>query len=200
MSGGADRYRIERRLARGGMAEILEATAVGAAGFERAVAIKRLLPEHGADPSFERMFIDEARIASRLHHPNIVSVLDFGVAGGAPFQVLELVEGLDAGRLRMRGDELGAPLDLDSALHIAAETARGLHHAHTASGRDGRPLGIVHRDVSPQNVLVSWTGEVKLSDLVPERSYTLSSRARAGVSASAVRWPILRPGRASRLP
>ncbi|HYV48855.1 MAG TPA: protein kinase [Myxococcaceae bacterium] len=151
------RYQLLRQIGRGGMAEVWEAHALGDRGFTRRVAVKRLT-ERG--PEMERMFVDEARIASRLHHANIVAVLDFGVAEGVPFQVLEFVDGLDAEALRARAG--GIPVGC--ALHVAAEVARGLDHAHRARGEDGEPLGIVHRDVSPNNVLVAWTGEVKLGD------------------------------------
>jgi len=151
------RYQLLRQIGRGGMAEVWEAHALGDRGFTRRVAVKRLT-ERG--PEVERMFVDEARIASRLHHANIVAVLDFGVAEGVPFQVLEFVDGLDAEALRARAG--GIPVGC--ALHVAAEVARGLEHAHRARGEDGELLGIVHRDVSPNNVLVAWTGEVKLGD------------------------------------
>jgi len=151
------RYQLLRQIGRGGMAEVWEAHALGDRGFTRRVAVKRLT-ERGQE--MERMFVDEARLASRLHHANIVAVLDFGVAEGGPFQVLEFVDGLDAEALRARAG--GIPVGC--ALHVAAEVARGLEHAHRARGEDGELLGIVHRDVSPNNVLVAWTGEVKLGD------------------------------------
>ena len=160
----AGRYRIHRRIARGGMAEVFEAAVLGASGFERRVALKRMLPTHDADPSFARMFVDEARIASHLHHANIVAVLDYGVLDGRPFQVLELVDGMDLVGLRRFGEERGVPVPEDLALFVCAEIARALDHAHRATDGEGRPLGIVHRDVSPANVLVSWSGDVKLSD------------------------------------
>jgi serine/threonine protein kinase len=152
------RYRLRRRLGRGGMAEVFEATAVGERGFERTVALKRMLPEIGR--IHDDGFLDEARIASHLHHANIVSVLDYGIADGLPFQVLELVDGLDL----QSALELGKPLSPELALHVCTEVAYALSHAHEARGPDGQPLGIVHRDVKPANILCSYDGDVKLGD------------------------------------
>ena len=152
------RYRLRRRLGRGGMAEVFEAVAIGERGFARTVALKRMLPEIGR--VHDDGFLDEARIASHLHHANIVSVLDYGIADGLPFQVLELVDGLDLqGALA-----LGGPLPPELALHVCTEVAYALSHAHEARAPDGQPLGIVHRDVKPANILASYDGDVKLGD------------------------------------
>jgi len=155
------RYQLIREIGRGGMAEVWEARALGDRGFTRRVAVKRLT---ASGSEMERMFVDEARIASRLHHANVVPVLDFGVAEGVPFQVLEYVDGLDADALQALARARASGIPVACALHVAAEVARGLDHAHQARGDDGELLGIVHRDVSPNNILVAWTGEVKLSD------------------------------------
>ncbi len=157
---GPSRYRIGRVIKRGGMSEVFEALMLGAQGFERRVAIKRLLPALAEDESAVRAFIDEARILSHLHHGNIVSVLDFGVFDGIPFQALELIDGTDAGGLEQR---LGLRLPDGLVAYITAEVASALDYAHGAEV-DGKPLGIIHRDVSPDNVLLAWTGEVKLGD------------------------------------
>ncbi len=146
------------------MAEVLEGVAIGQHGFRRKVAIKRILREYTADPGFGRMFFDEAKIASQLHHANIVAVLDFGVSDGVPFQVLEFVDGVDASRLRDLGEAAGHPFPIELALAIATDVAHALEHAHAAIDDKGARLGIVHRDVSPANVLVAWSGDVKLSD------------------------------------
>ncbi|MEZ4311099.1 MAG: serine/threonine-protein kinase [Polyangiaceae bacterium] len=160
----ANRYRIGRPLGRGGMAEVLEAQAIAAGGVTRRVAVKRLLPGHEADPGAARMFLEEARIASHLHHGAIVALLDYGVLDGQPFQVLELVDGADAASLRKLGAGAGEPMSPEIALHLVAEVALALDYAHRAKGPDGRALGIVHRDIKPSNILVSWTGDVKLGD------------------------------------
>lgn len=160
----AGRYELMERLGEGGMAEVWLAMAHGEAGFTRRVAIKQLFPRPGDGGAFERMFLDEARITSRLHHAAIVSIVDFGVEDGRPFQVLELVEGFDAWRLASWGRAQGKPLSAGLALHICAVVGHALHFAHVAVDDAGQPLRIVHRDVSPQNVLVSRSGDVKLSD------------------------------------
>jgi hypothetical protein len=143
------------------MAEVFEAVMSGAHGFTRRVAIKRISTRAADDPELAERFLDEARIASQLHHAGIVGVLDYGFVDGLPFQVLEFVDGLDADRLI---DRAGGALPADIALIIAADVAHALDHAHRACDANGIRLGIVHRDVKPANVLVSWDGDVKLSD------------------------------------
>jgi serine/threonine-protein kinase len=160
----AGRYELVQRLAEGGMAEVWLAAAHGGAGFTRRVAVKQLFPREQDGGAFERMFLDEARITSRLHHAGIVGILDYGVEDGRAFQVLELVDGFDAARLAQWGRAQGKPLPVGLALHVCAEVGHALHFAHVATDDAGAPLNIVHRDVSPQNVLLSRAGEVKLSD------------------------------------
>ena len=174
------RYRLRRRLGQGGMAEVFEATATGERGFQRKVAIKRMLPEIGS--VHENMFLDEARIASHLHHANIVSVLDFGLADQRPFQVLELVDGLNLQRAIELGLERGAPLTIELALHVCSEVAHALEHAHQACAPDSQPLGIVHRDVKPANILVSYDGDVKLSDFGIAFARDRLERTEAGIA------------------
>jgi len=160
----AKRYRLVRSLGRGGMAEVFEAVAEGELGFARRVAIKRMLPELCGEPDAERAFLDEARIASRLYHAGIVSVLDLGTAEGRPFQVLELVDGPNLEQLARHAERNAAPLSAALACHVVAEVARALYHAHTAADSAGAPACIVHRDVTPTNILVAKDGTVKLTD------------------------------------
>src|SRR5215510_6122744 len=143
------------------MAEVFEAELAGELGFARRVAIKRMLDDAAADERAARRFLDEARIASRLHHANIVAVTDVGLLDDLPFQVLELVDGLNAQQLLQRA---GGRLPLEVALAIVAEVAHALDHAHAALDAEGAALGVVHRDVKPSNILVSWAGGVKLAD------------------------------------
>ena len=164
MSRLAGKYELLRPLGQGGMAEVWEAVLHGDAGFRRRVAVKRMAAERVGDERLQRMFVDEARLASRLHHANLVAVIDFGVVDGIAFQVLELVDGFDVARLANWGLTAKSPMPVPIALGIAAQVAHALHAAHTAVGDDGAPLNIVHRDVSPQNVLVSRGGDVKLAD------------------------------------
>ncbi len=155
------RYEVGELLARGGMGEVYRARLVAAHGFERPVVIKLIRTELIADERAALMFIDEARIAAGLHHRNIVQIIDFDRFDGGAFIVTELVEGCD---LRAFLTTLGAPPRYDVALTIMCELATGLHAAHEATGADGELLGLVHRDVSPANVLLGRYGEVKLSD------------------------------------
>ncbi|MFO0684671.1 MAG: protein kinase [Sandaracinus sp.] len=158
------RYRVGRALGRGGMATVSEAVLEGPDGFARRVALKRIRSDVDAPPELAQLFSDEARIASHLHHANLVAILDYGIVDGTPFQALELVDGVT---LEALVDELGARgerLPEAIALHVAREVAHGLSHAHRATDAAGKPLGLVHRDVSPSNVLLGWNGDVKLSD------------------------------------
>jgi len=146
------RYVFEGRIGEGGMAEVFLARAVGEAGFERVCAVKRLLPELAADPEVQRRFVDEARIGARLQHPCIVGVSAFFEARGLHHLVMEYVDGMSAEQLAC-GSRL---LPLPAAVRVVHETARALEHAHG--------MGVLHRDVSASNVLVSRAGEVKLAD------------------------------------
>gem|GEM_PF-1720921 len=160
----ASRYRIVRSIGRGGMAEVFEGVLVGDTGFQRRVALKCLLHEHANVEWYAKAFIDEARIGSQLHHGNIVAVVDFGTMDDLPFQVLELVDGLELGALRQRVVDSFGSFPIELALEIAVAVADGLDYAHRAVDSEGRAMGIVHRDVAPDNVLISWAGEVKLID------------------------------------
>ena len=157
------RYKIIRRVADGGMAEIFLATQLGREGFAKPVILKRIHSTIYADPQFRNMFIDEAHISMSLSHSNIAQVLDLGVSAGRYFLVLELVDGWDLGRILHRAATAGVRLPRELALHVTAEVCRALAYAH-AKAEGQTPLGIVHRDVSPHNILLSDQGEVKLTD------------------------------------
>lgn len=159
----AGKYRIARKIADGGMAEIFLGTQHGMEGFERPVVLKRILAPLVADPQFRNMLIDEAHVAMGLNHSNIVQVLDLGHVRGRYFLVMELVDGWDLSQIMARATVANFPVPPEIVLYIAAEICRALAYAH-ARTRDGQPLAIVHRDVSPQNVLISEQGEVKLTD------------------------------------
>jgi serine/threonine protein kinase len=157
------RYKIIKRVADGGMAEIFLATQLGREGFAKPVILKRIHSTIYADPQFRNMFIDEAHISMSLSHSNIVQVLDLGVSAGRYFLVLELVDGWDLGRVLHRAATAGVRLPRELALHVTADVCRALAYAHAKADGD-TPLGIVHRDVSPHNILLSEQGEVKLTD------------------------------------
>lgn len=169
-----ERYELVSRIAVGGMAEVFLAKAYGAHGFEKTLAIKRILPELASDPEFEERFIAEAKLAVKLSHANVVQVFDFGRVGPTLFLVLEYVDGLDLAALLSRYRAAGRQVPLQAAFHIAIELARGLDYAHQR--------GVIHRDVSPSNILLSKAGDVKIADFgiaVPDASqYRQSSRQR----------------------
>ena len=170
MSAVLGKYRLEQRLGGGGMAEVFLASTIGAEGFSRRVAIKRVLPGFSDNPQFGQMFVAEAQISSRLVHPNIVSVLDFdrGPDGGL-FLVMELVDGKDLDALNSSGN-----MPIPVVIFTIAEVLRGLGYAHDLpTGTEMR--GVVHRDVSPHNVLLSWEGAVKVSDFGIAKARSASS-------------------------
>jgi len=158
------KYQLLRRIATGGMAEIFLARAQAIHGFEKQVVLKRILPQHASSDDFIRMFLAEARLAATLHHPNIVQVYDIGEEAGTYFFTMEYIQGQDLRRLVRAARRKQTPIPLAHILHIIMGMAGGLHHAHEKVGTDGRPLGIVHRDVSPSNVLVTYEGDVKVVD------------------------------------
>ena len=164
------------------MADVYEAYAKSDRGFERRVALKQLRSTSPGNTAFLNGFIDEARIASQMHHSNVVAVLDFGVADGHAYQALEYVDGLDLEDLRAVLEATGRPLPADIALTIATEVAHGLAYAHAARDPKGRPLQVVHRDVSPPNVLISWAGEVKLSDFGIALAVSRLERTELGIA------------------
>lgn len=173
-SAGSDaRYVLGEKLGHGGMAEVFAASAVGTAGFERAVAIKRVLPALSAQSAFEAMFIAEARTASRLSHPNIVAVTDFRKDDqGRLFIVMELMDGKDLDAVLAAG-----PLPLSVIIFVMVEMLRGLGYAHDRTDPVNQSQGVIHRDVSPHNVLVSREGEVKISDFGLSKALDAAGRA-----------------------
>jgi hypothetical protein len=158
------RYGLLRRLAVGGMAEIFLAALHGDAGFEKRVVLKRILPHLGEDTTFVRMFIDEAMVASKLSHPNIIQVYDFGHAAGSYYMAMELVDGIDLHQLLQRAQARQRPLTVAEVAAIGERIARGLAYTHNLTDEQGEPQAIVHRDVSPHNVMLSTLGEVKVMD------------------------------------
>lgn len=157
------RYYLLQRLAVGGMAELYLAAAEGIAGFQRIVVVKHVLPHLALNPDFVSLFLNEARLAACLAHPNIVQVTDIGETEGDFFYVMEYVHGRNARELLREGaGRDGIPLDV--ALSIVIAAAAALAHTHAAADLTGRPLGLIHRDVSPANLLVSYEGGVKLTD------------------------------------
>ncbi|MBW2278361.1 MAG: serine/threonine protein kinase [Deltaproteobacteria bacterium] len=175
------RYELLEELAVGGMAELFKARAVGAHGFELPVVIKRILPHLALDASFQAMFIDEAKITGQLQHPKIVQVLELGSEQGELFIVMEYVDGLDVLSLLRECSLNNEPFSVELAAFVAHEVLDALDYAHAAVGEDHQPLGIVHRDISPGNVLISRRGDVKLTDFGIAHALQRQQKTQAGV-------------------
>ncbi len=173
-------YVIERRIATGGMAEVFVAKRNGPHGFQKRVALKRILPQFSAEPDFVDMFIDEARLAARLEHANIVQVFDFGQHTGSFFIAMEWVNGSNVNQLLRAVAVRDEAVPLDVALHIAVEAAMALAYAHALRDDAGVPLAVVHRDVSPANLLLTRDGHVKLSDFGIARAASFEERTQTG--------------------
>ena len=170
------KYELVCRLAIGGMAEIFLARASGIAGFEKLVVLKRILPQYAFQDQFVEMFLAEARLTATLGHPNIAHVYDIGTVDDFYFFTMEFVHGEDLNQIGKALAKAQKPFPLEAALTIIHGVCAGLHHAHDACGSDGLPLGIVHRDVSPSNVLIAYDGSVKLVDFGIAK---MTSRAQA---------------------
>jgi len=158
------KYLLTRRIAVGGMAEVFKAKLIGIKGFEKTLALKRILPEFSEDDEFVQMFVDEARISSSLHHGNIVQVFDFGQVDKYHYMAMEFVDGPNLKNLIYRSLRHRRKISHELATYILIEIARALEYAHNVRIEGKDLLNLVHRDVSPQNILVSRTGDIKISD------------------------------------
>ncbi|HEY5926874.1 MAG TPA: protein kinase, partial [Kofleriaceae bacterium] len=175
-----DKYEVLRRIAIGGMAEIYLVRVTGAAGFEKLMVLKRILPSVAENARLVEMFLDEARLAATLRHPNIADVLDVGESGGSYFFTMEYVHGQDVRTIRNAARERDEIVPLPFILAIVVGAASALHYAHTKLGNDGKPLGLVHRDVSASNVMVSYDGAVKLLDFGIARARSSTHTTQTG--------------------
>jgi tRNA A-37 threonylcarbamoyl transferase component Bud32 len=173
------KYILLRKMAMGGMAEIFRGKTVGAEGFEKDIVIKRILPHYTEDEDFVKMFIDEATIAAKLQHANIVQIFDFNQQDGSYYIAMEYVEGKDLKNAVEDGIKAGKPFSPQQCVWIIMEVSKGLHYAHTKSHK-GKPLNIVHRDISPQNAMISYNGEVKLMDFGIAKAASRSTKTVAG--------------------
>ena len=158
------KYTLLERIAVGGMAEIYRAKTEGLGGFEKLLAIKRLHPNFGREHDVTQMLVDEARIAVHLTHANIAQIFDLGQIDSQYFIAMEYIDGVDLHQVNKKMLEAGGKVPVPALVFVVAEACAGLHYAHTRTDSDGRPLQIVHRDVSPQNIMISIEGEVKLVD------------------------------------
>src|SRR5260370_9186647 len=175
------KYLLLERIAVGGMAEVFVAKAFGVEGFERLLAIKKILPTMGEDAEFISMFVDEARIAVQLSHANIVQVLELGKHDESLYIAMEYISGRDVRQLLERFRKRQQPMPIPQAALIVAEVCEALDYAHRKRDARGQALGIVHRDVSPQNVLVSFEGEVKLIDFGIAKAESRLQKTQAGI-------------------
>jgi eukaryotic-like serine/threonine-protein kinase len=173
------RYQLTSLLASGGMGEVWTARPMGS-GFARTVALKLVRGEMSGDENYARMFIDEATVASSIHHPNVCETYELGRHADRLFMAMEWVAGDSLAGLLRRGETL-IGLDLRIAARIIADACSGLHAAHETVGPDGALLGVVHRDISPPNILVSMQGQAKVSDFgIAKARYQLHERTKTG--------------------
>ncbi len=185
---GIRRYELGDRIGAGGMAEVFRATALDADGSSRKVVLKRILPQFSEDPAYRVMFRDEWRIAAKLRHPNVVELLDAGTLDGQLFLAFEFVDGADVGRVLWKARKQEAPLPLEITLYVISELLKALHYVHTFQDDAGRPLQIVHRDVSPGNVLLSRGGDVKLGDFGVAKAVSRAGKTVPGVIKGNTRY------------
>jgi serine/threonine-protein kinase len=177
---GLGRYRLIASLGHGGMADVFLGVAEGPVGFTKLQVIKRLRPNLAEDPELLTLFLDEARLAARLNHPNVVQTNEVGEQGGGYFIAMEYLDGQPLNRILQRTAGLGAAR-LPVLLRVLADALAGLHHAHELCDYDGKALQVVHRDVSPHNLFVTYDGQTKVVDFGIAKAATRSSETRAGV-------------------
>ncbi|HET9795237.1 MAG TPA: TonB family protein [Thermoanaerobaculia bacterium] len=173
-------FQLMEKIATGGMAEVYKARMSGVDGFQKIVAIKKILPHMAASDDFITMFADEAKLAAQLNHPNIIHIYDLGKVENSYYIAMEYVEGRDLRTILKSGAEHGLPLPPELALFIASKLAAALDYAHRRKDFNGHDLSLVHRDVSPQNVLISYEGDIKLCDFGIAKAASKSSQTQAG--------------------
>ena len=174
------KYLLLDRIAVGGMAEIFLARQMGPEGFEKTVVLKRIRPHLGDKKSFVRMFLNEAKLAAQLNHPNIIHIHDLGKVGDSYFIAMEYLFGRDMRRVLPKCEQQGIAFPIVYACKIASQVLEGLYYAHQKTDLQGRPLGIVHRDVTPENIFVSFDGGVKVLDFGIAKAANQVEMTRAG--------------------
>jgi len=189
---GPDRfgqYEILERIASGGMAELYKARLSGVEGFQKIVAIKKILPHLADNEEFIAMFANEAKLAAQLNHPHIVHIFDLGkIEGGGYFIAMEYVDGRDLRGLLHSAQEVGSQLPIPLAVYVASKVAAALDYAHRRRDPDGRDMNIVHRDVSPQNILISYEGDIKLCDFGIAKAASKASTTQSGALKGKVQY------------
>jgi serine/threonine-protein kinase len=189
------KYRLGDRIARGGMAEIYHGYVLGAGGFAREIVVKRILPELVQDAEFLGMFHEEAKLASLIDHPNIVQIFDFNQEGDSFYIVMEYVRGADLAKLIRTAAEQKERLPPEVAVFVVSEVLEGLRYAHDMKDDDGHPIGLVHRDISPANILLSYAGAVKLADFGIAKAATSMVHTSAGILKG--KYPYMAPEQAA---
>jgi serine/threonine protein kinase len=174
-------YQLIKRLATGGMAQIYLARQTGLEGFEKLLVVKRILPHLGENEEFVRMFLDEARIAARLNHPNIVQIFNLGQQDNSFFIAMEYIHGEDVRRVWKRADAMQREFPIPLVCRVVMDACAGLDYAHKKADQNGKPLNIVHRDISPQNILVTFDGGVKVVDFGIAKAADQATVTRSGV-------------------
>ncbi len=174
-------YQLLKKLAMGGMAQIYLARQRGPEGFEKRLVVKRILPHLAENEDFVRMFLDEARIAARLNHPNIVQIYDLGAQDDSFFIAMEYIHGEDLRRVWKRADRADTPIPVPLVCRVIIEACAGLDYAHKKTDAAGKPLNIVHRDISPQNILLTFDGRVKVVDFGIAKAADQATVTRSGV-------------------
>ena len=175
------RYLLLKKIARGGMAEIFRAMAFGGQGFSKYVVLKRMLPDITKDHQFVDMFVAEAKLVATLNHANIVQIYDFGLIDDRLYLAMEYVQGMNLSQVINDMRELGQPVPIATACYIITEALYGLDHAHRQTDQAGKPLNIIHRDVSPSNIIVSFEGHVRLVDFGIAKATQVSIRTQSGI-------------------
>ena len=181
-------YTLSERIAVGGMAEVFLGQVHGEAGFTKQVVIKRLHQRYCEDDSFIQMFIDEARLTSQLNHSNICQVLDLGSVDGAYFMAMEFIAGEDLRTIQDHCKRADIALPVEAAVAIISEVLAGMDYAHAKRDADNEPIKIIHRDISPQNILVSYSGEVKIIDFGIAKAKTRMVKTEAGIIKGKYRY------------
>lgn len=175
------KYLLLDKIATGGMAELYRAKIIGVQGFEKLIAIKKILPHLAGEEELVKSFIDEAKLAALLQNQNIVQIYDFGNLDGSYFIAMEYLLGKDLRSIVNKSKEKGMPLSLENSLHVISRVCAGLDYAHNLKDYQGKPLNIIHRDISPQNIFVTYEGDVKIVDFGIARAATQSTLTQVGM-------------------
>ncbi|MCJ7601039.1 MAG: serine/threonine protein kinase [Desulfobulbaceae bacterium] len=175
------KYIFLDKLAVGGMAELYRAMITGVQGFEKLIAIKKILPHLANEEELVRSFIDEAKLAALLHHQNIVQIYDFGSLGDTYFIAMEYLLGKDCRIITSKAKEKDLPLELPLGLLIVSRICAGLDYAHKLKDFQGKPLNIIHRDISPQNILITYEGDVKIVDFGIAKAASQTTMTQMGM-------------------